>query len=129
MDPYYDREEDLRSRGIDPDAEDPDADEKGKEERNQEDEEDDMDLEKAIKVINKHLKARVHGDESHASKEVRDAKKAYIKDFVKKRKKEETGRIPIGIDSFKIKKESFNSHGDRDMSLLAENYLNIKHHE
>jgi len=66
-DPYYNREEDLRSRGIDPDAEDPDADEKGKEERNHENEE--------------------------------------------------------------VKKESFNSHGDRDMSLLAEKYLNIKRDE
>jgi len=66
-DPYYNREEDLRSRGIDPDAEDPDADEKGKEERNHENEE--------------------------------------------------------------VKKESFNSHGDRDMSLLAEKYLNIKRYE
>jgi len=28
-----------------------------------------------------------------------------------------------------LKKESFNSRGDRDMSLLAENYLNIKRHE
>ena len=161
-------------------------------------EDEEMSLEDAIKVINKHLKARVHGDESHAGEEVRKAKKAYIKNFVKKRKeegdKEETGRIPIGVDSFKIKndedelgqamaykkitgnevkkdedeqggkaipkdltyfdsdetddddpgkpgirlfnpktghtkKESFNSHGDRDMSLLAEKYLNINNHE
>ena len=27
------------------------------------------------------------------------------------------------------RKESYNSHGDRDMTLLAENYLNIKRHE
>ena len=98
-----------------------------------EQEEDDMDIEKAIDVINKHLKARVHGDESHASKEVRDAKKAYIKDFVKKRKKDEDelGQAMAykKITGNEVKKESFNSHGDRDMSLLAEKYLNIKHHE
>jgi len=98
-----------------------------------EQEEDDMDLEKAIKVINKHLKARVHGDESHASKEVRDAKKAYIKDFVKKRKKDEDelGQAMAykKITGNEVKKESYNSHGDKDMTLLAENYLNIKHHE
>ena len=98
-----------------------------------EQEEDDMDLEKAVKVINNYLKARVHGDESHASKEVRDAKKAYIKDFVKKRKKDEDelGQAMAykKITGNEVKKESYNSHGDRDMTLLAENYLNIKHHE
>ena len=198
MDPYYNREEDLRSRGIDPDAEDPDADEKGKEERRHKDEDaefmnhllmrraranqredietgnkgkeqsikdakrftrkaakninrlktgdatqgrsklptlkevpkkdrpkfnpddiptedEEMSLEDAIKVINKHLKAKLHGDKSHANKEVRDAKLAYVRGILKKR--DET------------KKESYNSHGDRDMSLLAEKYLNIKHDE
>ena len=116
-DPYYNREEDLRSRGIDPDAEDPDADEKGKEERNHEDEE--MSLQKALEVINQHMHSKnKYGDDYDIEDESLNfgdrekAMKVYIKNFNKK-----------------IKKESFNSHGDRDMSLLAENYLNIKRHE
>lgn len=116
-DPYYNREEDLRSRGIDPDAEDPDADEKGKEERNHEDEE--MSLQKALEVINKHMHSKnKYGDDYDIEDESLNfgdrekAMKVYIKNFNKK-----------------IKKESYSSHGDRDMSLLAENYLNIKRHE
>jgi len=116
-DPYYNREEDLRSRGIDPDAEDPDADEKGKEERNHEDEE--MSLQKALEVINKHMHSKnKYGDDYDIEDESLNfgdrekAMKVYIKNFNKK-----------------IKKESYSSHGDRDMSLLAENYLNIKSHE
>jgi hypothetical protein len=113
MDPYYKEEGEPN--------EDPDADEKGKAEHDERsravfgEEEDEMSLEDAIKVINKHLKDRVHGSEKHANKEVRDAKLAYVRGILKKR--DET------------KKESFNSHGDRDMSLLAEKYLNIKHDE
>lgn len=99
-------------------------------------EDEEMSLEDAIKVINKHLKARVHGDESHAGEEVRKAKKAYIKNFVKKRKEDNKDEDELGqamaykkITGNEVKKESFNSHGDRDMSLLAEKYLNINNHE
>lgn len=116
-DPYYNREEDLRSRGIDSDAEDPDADEKGKEERNHEDEE--MSLQKALEVIKQHMHSKnKYGDDYDIEDESLNfgdrekAMKVYIKNFNKK-----------------INKESYSSHGDRDMSLLAENYLNIKNYE
>jgi len=159
-DPYYNREEDLRSRGIDPDAEDPDADEKGKEERNrEEDQEDDnafpedksyydnedeeMSLEDAIKVIRKHIEAKAkYGDDYDIEDETLNfgdrekAMKVWVKNFHKKMKAGKKDEDELGqamaykkITGNEVKKESFNSHGDRDMSLLAEKYLNIKNHE
>ena len=159
-DPYYNREEDLRSRGIDPDAEDPDADEKGKEERNrEEDQEDDnafpedkayydnedeeMSLEDAIKVIRKHIEAKAkYGDDYDIEDETLNfgdrekAMKVWVKNFNKKMKAGKKDEDELGqamaykkITGNEVKKESFNSHGDRDMSLLAEKYLNIKNHE
>ena len=156
-DPYYNREEDLRSRGIDPDAEDPDADEKGKEERNrEEDQEDDnafpedksyydnedeeMSLEDAIKVIRKHIEAKAkYGDDYDIEDETLNfgdrekAMKVWVKNFNKKMKAGKKDEDELGqtmaykkITGNEVKKESFNSHGDRDMSLLAEKYLNIK---
>jgi len=162
-DPYYDREEDLRSRGIDPDAEDPDADEKGKEERNRdEDQEDDnafpedksyynndddndnedeeMSLDDAIKVIKKHIEAKAkYGDDYDIEDETLNfgdrakAMEVWVKNVNKKMKAGKKDEDELGqamaykkITGNEIKKESFNSHGDRDMSLLAEKYLNIK---
>ena len=169
----------LEGPTSDQDEEDDNAfpDDKSYHDKNEDEE---MSLEDAIKVINKHLKARVHGDESHAGEEVRKAKKAYIKNFVKKRKEDSNDEDELGqamaykkitgnevkkdedeqggkaipkdltyFDSDETddddpgkpgirlfnpktghtKKESFNSHGDRDMSLLAEKYLNINNHE
>jgi len=155
MDPYYNREEDLRSRGIDPDAEDPDADEK----RYDDDEEDDnafpedktydgnedeeMSLEDAIKVIRKHIEAKAkYGDDYDIEDETLNfgdrekAMKVWVKNFNKKMKAGKKDEDELGqamaykkITGNEVKKESFNSHGDRDMSLLAEKYLNIKNHE
>lgn len=140
-DPYYNREEDLRSRGIDPDAEDPDADEKGKEERNHEDEE--MSLQKALEVINQHMHSKnKYGDDYDIEDESLNfgdrekAMKVWVKNFHKKMKAGKKDEDELGqamaykkITGNEVKKESFNSHGDRDMSLLAEKYLNIKNHE
>ena len=218
-DPYYNREEDLRSRGIDPDAEDPDADEKGKEERNSHDEDaefmnhmlmrrarqkqredmesgvhkgkaitatdrlarkvsknlkndsisdvtkgnskiptlknapkkdrptynpdlvsyedEEMSLEDAIKVIRQHIEAKAkYGDDYDIEDETLNfgdrekAMKVWVKNFHKK-DEDELGQAMAykKITGNEVKKESFNSHGDRDMSLLAEKYLNIKNHE
>jgi hypothetical protein len=83
---------------------------------NPDEQEEDMSLEKAIEVIRKHQAARAKY--GHEAPELDDPSLNYG---------ERAKAMDVYVKS--IKKESFNSHGDRDMSLLAENYLNIKRHE